>query len=81
VIRDGALSFPRWGHGRGQSRVLPRTGWTWLATIKDGGWRGSGAIPVDVPSRCGLDGCGGWYVIRQGIRGLLVADEGGQAVA
>ena len=81
VIRDGQLFFPRWGNGRGQSRMLPRTGWTWLETIRAGGWRRFGAIPVDVPCRYGFDGRGVWYVIRRGIRGLLVPDERGHAVA
>jgi hypothetical protein len=31
---------------------------------------------VDVPAALGLDG-GVWYVIRQGVRGVLVRDEGG----
>ncbi len=81
VIRDGDLFFPRWGNGRGQSRALPRTGWTWMDTIKDGGWSAAGAVPVDVPAGYALDGRGGWYVIRRGIRGLLVPDEAGHAVA
>ena len=42
---------------------------------------GRGAIPVDIPARYALDGRGGWYVIRQGIRGLLAPDEAGHAVA
>ena len=51
VIRDGGLFFPRWGNGRGQSRYLPRTGWTWLETIRAGGWRRFGAVPVDIPAQ------------------------------
>src|SRR5262245_20188089 len=42
IWRDGRLQIVRWGNGRGQSRWLPRTGWTWLSTIREGGWRGSG---------------------------------------
>ena len=48
--------------------------------LQDGGWRGSGAIPVDIPATFGLER-GVWYRIRQGIRGLLVPDERGIAVA
>jgi hypothetical protein len=81
VIRDGHLFFARWGNGRGQSRRLPRTGWTWLSTIRDGWWRGTGAIPVDIPASYGLDGRGVWYKVQVGIRGLLVPDERGRAVA
>ena len=80
VMRDGRLFLARWGNGRGRSRFLPRTGWTWLETVRQGGWRDSGAIPVDIPATLGLER-GRWYRIRQGIRGLLVPDERGYAVA
>ena len=80
IWRDGRLQIVRWGNGRGQSRFLPRTGWTWLTTIEEGGWRNCGAIPVDVPATFALDR-GVWYRVRQGIRGLLVPDERGLAVA
>jgi hypothetical protein len=80
VWRDGRLQIARWGNGRGQSRVLPRTGWTWLDTIRQGGWAGSGAIPVDIPANFGLERCGVWFLIETGIKGLLVPDERGWAV-
>jgi hypothetical protein len=80
ILRDGRLFLARWGNGRGRSRHLPRTGWTWLETVQQGGWRESGAIPVDIPATLGLER-GRWYRIRQGIRGLLVPDERGLAVA
>jgi hypothetical protein len=79
VLRDGRLFLARWGNSRRQSRFLPRTGWTWLATVNGGGWRESGAIPVDIPATLGLER-GRWYRITQGIRGLLVPDERGMAV-
>ena len=81
VIRDGQLFFARWGNGRGQSRHLPRTGWTWLATIREGWWRGTGAVPVDIPAILRPGRRGVWYLIELGIRGLLVPDERGWAVA
>lgn len=81
VWRDGRLQVVRWGNSRGQSRFLPRTGWTWRETIEQGGWRGSGAISVDIPASFGLERRGVWYLIEQGIRGLLVPDERGYAVA
>jgi hypothetical protein len=80
IWRDGRLQIVRWGNGRGQSRFLPRTGWTWLSTVRGGGWQNTGAIPVDIPASFGLDR-GRWYTIREGIRGLLVPDERGLAVA
>ena len=80
VWRDGRLQIVRWGNGRGQSRFLPPTGWTWHSTIQEGGWRASSAIAVDIPATFALDG-GVWYHVRQGLRGLLVPDERGIAVA
>jgi len=80
VWRDGRLHVVRWGNSRGQSRFLPRTCWTWLETINEGGWRGMDAIPVDIPATIALER-GVWYRVRQGIRGLLVPDERGTAVA
>ena len=80
VWRDGRLQIVRWGNGRGQSRRLPRTGWTWQRTIEEGGWRGTGAIPVDIPASYGLERRGVWFLIESGIRGLLVPDERGLAV-
>ena len=79
VWRDGRLQVVRWGNGRGQSRFLPRTGWTWLETVERGYWRGTGAIPVAIPATLALER-GVWYRVRQGIRGLLVPDERGLAV-
>src|SRR3954471_18553323 len=80
IWRDGRLQVVRWGNGRGQSRFLPRTGWTWLESIREGRWRGSGAIPVDIPASFGLERRGVWFLIETGIRGLLVPDERGWAV-
>ncbi len=79
IWRDGRLQIVRWGNGRGQSRFLPRTGWTWLATVRHGGWLHLGAIPVDIPAMLGYER-GVWYSVRQGMRGLLVPDEKGMAV-
>jgi hypothetical protein len=79
VWRDGRMQIVRWGNGRGQSRYLPRTGWTWLETINEGGWRGLDAVAVDIPATLGLDR-GVWFHVRQGMRGLLVPDERGIAV-
>ncbi|HEV3165986.1 MAG TPA: hypothetical protein VGZ22_18295 [Isosphaeraceae bacterium] len=80
VWRDGRLQVVRWGNGRGHSRFLPPTGWEWVATLEEGIWQGSGAVQVEIPATLGFDG-GIWFRIRQGIRGLLVPDERGIAVA
>lgn len=79
VWRDGQLEVVRWGNSRGESRRLPRTGWTWLETINSGGWQGLDAVLVDIPATLGLER-GVWFRIRQGIRGLLVRDERDTAV-
>ncbi len=79
VWHEGRLRIVRWGNGRRRSRALPRTGWTWLSTVEAGGWGHHDAEPVDIPAMMGLEK-GIWYRIRQGIRGLLVADEHGAAV-
>jgi hypothetical protein len=80
VRRDGQLQFARWGNGRGQSRYLPRTGWTWLSTVESGYWSHIGGIFVDIPANFAYDR-GVWVHVRQGIRGILVPDERGKAVA
>ncbi len=79
IRRDGTLQLVRWGNGRGQSRTLPRTGWTWLTTIKEGGWGCTNPIVVEILATLVLDG-GVWYHVRHGILGLLVPDERGMAV-
>jgi hypothetical protein len=45
----------RRGNHRGESRHLPHTGGTWLATINEGGWRCSDVVPVDIPAGLGLE--------------------------
>jgi hypothetical protein len=79
VLRDGRLFFARWGNGRGQSRFLPRTGWTWLDSVRQGYWRHREPIPVDIPATFACER-GRWYAVREGMRGLLVPDERGAAV-
>jgi hypothetical protein len=79
IRRDGQLQLVRWGNGRGQSRHLPRTGWTWQSTVESGYWSQIGAILVDIPVTFAYDR-GVWVHVRQGIRGLLVPDEKGRAV-
>jgi hypothetical protein len=79
ILRDGRLQFARWGNGRGQSRLLPRTGWTWLSTVASGYWSHIGGIFVDIPANFAYDR-GVWVHVRQGIRGILVPDESGNAV-
>jgi hypothetical protein len=79
IRHGGQLRIVRWGNRRGQSAVLPRTGWTWQATIDEGIWRHTDARLVEIPATLGLDK-GVWFRIRQGILGLLVSDENGHPV-
>jgi hypothetical protein len=79
IRRDGQLQFVRWGNGRGQSRFLPRTGWTWQSTVDSGHWSHIGGLLVEIPATFALDR-GVWVHVKQGIRGLLVPDEKGMAV-
>jgi hypothetical protein len=51
-----------------------------MTTIQEGWWKGTGAISVDIPASYGLERRGVWYLVEQGIRGLLVPDERGFAV-
>jgi hypothetical protein len=77
VWRNGQLHVVRWGDRRGESPHLPCTAWTQLGTVENGGWVGREIEPVVIPATMGLDK-GVWYRIRQGIRGVVVHDEGGQ---
>jgi hypothetical protein len=77
VWHEGQLLIVSWGNGRGQTRYLPRTGWTWQATLDDGGWSYLEVAPVDIPATMGLEN-GIWYRVRQGMRGLLAFDERGR---
>jgi hypothetical protein len=78
VWHGGQLRVVRWGCRRGESRFLPVGGWTKQTTVESGYWSACGAEAVDIPAALGYDG-GVWYAIRQGVRGVLVADEQGEA--
>jgi hypothetical protein len=81
ILRGGGIELARWGNGLRRSRVLPRTGWAQVRSIETGLWLQTGAVEVEIPASYGLAGRGVWYAIERGIRGLLVPDEHGQAVA
>ena len=50
VWHEGQLRLVAWGNRRGQSRHLPCTGWTWLATVESGMWVNYGAQPIETAS-------------------------------
>lgn len=81
IRRDGQLKVVRWGNGHGQSGGLPETLWAWQESVRDGSWRESGAVGIEIPATFALDGRGVWYPVFVGIRGILVPDEHGMAVA
>ena len=75
---EGRLRIIRWGERRGGFRHLPRRR---VDETGDGGVGqlvGVRAEAVDVPAALALDG-GVWFVVRQGLRGVLVPDERGGA--
>lgn len=52
-----------------------------MATIREGGWKNLPAMPVEIPAAYALERRGVWYLVERGVRGLLVPDERGAAVA
>jgi hypothetical protein len=52
---------------------------TWLSTVESGYWLQIGGVYVDIPANFAFDQ-GIWLHVRQGIRGMLVPDEQGNAV-
>lgn len=79
VWRDGQLQVIRWGNWRGFSRVLPKTGWTWMKKVEEGFWQHLEPVLVDIPAILGCER-GIWYVVKQGMRGIAVPDEKGDSV-
>src|SRR3954468_16542522 len=55
VWLDGQLTVVPWGNRRGESRLLPCTGWTWQSTVAAGYWAELGATPVIIPATMGFD--------------------------
>jgi hypothetical protein len=74
VWRGDQLEVVRWGRPRGRRSRLPCTAWTWLETVESGFW--AGAAAVEIPATAALSN-GVWFLVRQGVRGLLVEDEDG----
>src|SRR5262245_27097929 len=76
VVAGGEVRLVRWGSRRSESKVLPPTGWTWLASVEGGQWGQTRAEPVVIAATMGFEK-GIWFRVREGIRGLLVRDEKG----
>jgi hypothetical protein len=67
------LSIYPWGN-RDKTSVLPRTGWCRMEILQQGLWRHLHPEPVEIPAALGLER-GVWFLIADGIRGVLVRDE------
>ena len=76
VWHDGQLTIESWGSRSGK---LPRTGYTWRASIDAGEWAVYAAEEVVIPATAAFDR-GVWYRVRQGVRGLLAEYAGARAV-
>ena len=50
----------------------------WGGWVEEGKWAAREPEPVEIPATMGLEG-GVWFKIQQGIRGVLVKDDGGNA--
>ena len=74
VWHEGKLRIAPWGRRRGETRVLPVTGWTWQESLENGRWSSFDPELVHIPATMGLEN-GIWFRIRQGIQGVLVHDE------
>ena len=73
VFRDGQLEIMEWGNRSNQSK-LPRTGWCKTESLEAGKWRWLEPQQVEIPADFGLEK-GIWFVVVQGIRGVVVHDE------
>ncbi len=72
VWQDGQLRILPWGC---RSRLLPRSGLTWLRTVEAGVWGNFEVARVEIPASLGLQN-GVWYRIRRGVQGLVVQAQG-----
>lgn len=75
VWHGNQLSILPWGNREGKFR-LPKTGWCRRESLEDGLWRHLLPEPVDIPAAFGLEK-GVWFLIEEGLRGILVRDEHG----
>ena len=76
---NGRLQIVKWGNKDRIERKLPPTGWTWRETVEAGKWSALEPEPVEVPAAYALMN-GVWYMVKQGVRGLLVRTRTGEPV-
>jgi hypothetical protein len=74
VEQDGQLVLMEWGNRGNKESKLPRTGWCRQESLEAGKWRWLHPEPVVIPADYGLEK-GVWFLIDEGIRGVVVLDE------
>lgn len=71
---DGQVVILEWGNRGNKASRLPRTGWCREESLKAGKWRWLEPEPVVIPANFGLEK-GVWFLINEGVRGVVVHDE------
>ncbi|MCA9241579.1 MAG: hypothetical protein KDA37_15320 [Planctomycetales bacterium] len=71
---DGQTTILEWGNRGNKESRLPRTGWCREESLKAGKWRWLRPEPVVIPADFGLEK-GVWFLINEGIQGVVVRDE------
>ena len=71
---DNRLDILLWGNRDDRTSRLPRTGWCRQESLEAGRWARLRPEPVEIPAALGLEK-GVWFLIPEGIRGILVRDE------
>ena len=74
VWHGNQLAIYSWGNRDDKGSHLPRTGWCRQESLEAGRWQYLHPEPVDIPAVMGLEK-GVWFLIPEGIRGILVRDE------
>lgn len=77
VWRDNQLQILAWGNRDDRASRLPRTGWCRQESLESGRWSWLRPEMVEIPAALGLEK-GVWFLITEGIRGVLVHDERGR---
>lgn len=75
----GQIRLVRWGSKQRRATRLPFGGWVSEDQLTAGAFAAARPEPVVIPAALGHD-AGMWYVIDQGVRGVLVRDGAGPVV-
>ena len=74
VWHDNRLEILAWGNRDDRKSRLPRTGWCRQESLEAGRWSWLQPEMVEIPAALGLEK-GVWFLITEGVRGVLVHDE------